>query len=203
MNQSGGGARWYLSSCSIKGRRGYGILVSHLLFVDGMLNRSVKSEIFRGKVENMEALALEFGCKVGGFQLLTWGFLWVCNTSPWLFGIGRVLERKPHLVKWDTVSSDKRKGDLGVRRLSTLNRALSCNERGVWCRILEGNQEGRVSLQYKVVFSMEDGRRVKFWKGKWCGNFALCDSFPFVCHIVGLIERGRVWSLRCSRPFND
>ena len=37
---------------------------------------------------------------------------------------GGALERKPHLVKWDTVYSDKRKGGLGVRRLSTLYRAL-------------------------------------------------------------------------------
>ena len=37
---------------------------------------------------------------------------------------GGALERKPHLVNWDTVCLDKRKGGLGVRRLSTLNRAF-------------------------------------------------------------------------------
>ena len=42
-----------------------------------------------------------------------------------LWGEG-ALERKPHLVKRDTVCLDKRKGGLGVRRLSTLNRALLC-----------------------------------------------------------------------------
>ena len=36
------------------------------------------------------------------------------------------LERKPHLVKWDSVCLDKRKNGLGVRCLSTLNRALLC-----------------------------------------------------------------------------
>ena len=39
---------------------------------------------------------------------------------------GGALERKPHLVKWVTICSDKRKGGLGVRCLSTLNRALLC-----------------------------------------------------------------------------
>ena len=39
---------------------------------------------------------------------------------------GGALERKPHLVKWDAVCLDKRKGGLGVRCLSTLNRALLC-----------------------------------------------------------------------------
>ena len=157
------------------------------------------------------------------------------------------MEKKPHLVKWDTVYSDKRKGGLGVRRLFTLNRALLCkwnwrfaNERetfwkhvisnkfgeeeGEWCtrEVREGfgvgfwkeiKKEGSF-LQYKVVFSMEDDRRVKFWKGKWCGNFALCDSFPFLYAIVTskeawLVElwdssrEEGVWSLRYSRPFND
>ena len=36
------------------------------------------------------------------------------------------LEKKPHLVKWSIVCSNKKKGGLGVRRLSTLNKALLC-----------------------------------------------------------------------------
>ena len=34
------------------------------------------------------------------------------------------LELKIYLVQWDTVFLDKRKGGLGVKRLSTLNKAL-------------------------------------------------------------------------------
>ena len=34
------------------------------------------------------------------------------------------------------------------------------------------------SLMFKnITFSMGDGRRVRFWKDKWCGNNTLCDSF--------------------------
>ena len=40
-----------------------------------------------------------------------------------LWGGGK-LEKKPHLVKWSIVCSNKRKGGLGVRCLSKLNRAL-------------------------------------------------------------------------------
>lgn len=29
-----------------------------------------------------------------------------------------------------------------------------------------------------IVFSMDNGRRVRFWKDKWCADEALCDSFP-------------------------
>ena len=42
-----------------------------------------------------------------------------------LWGGGK-LEKKPHLVKRSIVCSDKRKGDLGVRCLSKLDRALLC-----------------------------------------------------------------------------
>ena len=40
---------------------------------------------------------------------------------------GGALERKSHLIKWAIVCSDKKKGGLGVRRLSILNRVLLCN----------------------------------------------------------------------------
>ena len=36
------------------------------------------------------------------------------------------LDGKPHLVKWAVVCSNKSKGGLGVKCLSTLNRALLC-----------------------------------------------------------------------------
>ena len=83
----------FLSGCRIKGRRGDGALVSHLLFVDdtlvfcdssqdqmtylswllmwfeallGLRINLDKSEILPvGRVENLELLALKVGCKVG------------------------------------------------------------------------------------------------------------------------------------------
>ena len=39
---------------------------------------------------------------------------------------GGALERKPHLVEWFIICSDKRKGGLGVRNLPLLNKALLC-----------------------------------------------------------------------------
>ena len=39
---------------------------------------------------------------------------------------GGALERKPHLVRWGLVCLDKSKGGLGVKCLSTLNKALLC-----------------------------------------------------------------------------
>ena len=42
-----------------------------------------------------------------------------------LWGGGN-LKRKPHLVNWNTVYSEKKIGGLGVRSLSKLNQALLC-----------------------------------------------------------------------------
>ena len=142
---------------------------------------------------------------------------------------------------------DKRKGGLGVRRLSTLNSALLCkwnwrfaNEReNLWRHVIsrkfgeeergwftrevregfgvgfweEIRKEGAI-LQNRVVFFVGNGRSVKFWNDIWCGNFALCNSFPSLyafasskeARVVELWdpsgEEG-VWSPSFSRPFND
>ncbi|RVX22609.1 putative ribonuclease H protein [Vitis vinifera] len=68
---------------------------------------------------------------------------------------GRKLEKKSHLVKRSIVYSDETKGGLGVRCLSKLNKALLGN-----------------------------GRRVRFWKDRWCGDEALSISFPSLYALV-------------------
>ena len=127
---------------------------------------------------------------------------------------GGGLEKKPHLVKWEVVCFDERKGGLGVRNLSNLNRALLGNwswcfaeekgtlwkqvisrtygveERG-WCtrEVREGYGVGfwkeiRKELplmRSNFVFSVGDGRRVRFWEDTWCGDNNLsCSFLPFV-----------------------
>ena len=83
---------------------------------------------------------------------------------------GEALEKKSHRVKWDTVCSDKRKGGLGVRRLSTLNKTLLCkwnwrftNEREtLWKHVINrqfGEKEGGWSPR-----EVREGFRVGFWK---------------------------------------
>ena len=54
------------------------------------------------------------------------------------------MERKPHLVNWDTVCLDKRKGGLGVRRLSTLNRPFFAS--GIGVLRMKGRTFGGMSL---------------------------------------------------------
>ncbi|RVX05637.1 hypothetical protein CK203_027242 [Vitis vinifera] len=45
---------------------------------------------------------------------------------------------------------------------------------GLWKEI---RKEGSL-LSNNIVFSVGNGRKVRFWKDIWCGDEALCDSFP-------------------------
>ncbi|KAJ9703718.1 hypothetical protein PVL29_005138 [Vitis rotundifolia] len=58
---------------------------------------------------------------------------------------GGSLERKAHVVKWELVCGDKKKGGLGLRKLTCLNRALlgkwiwrfACAKEDLWKKVLE------------------------------------------------------------------
>ncbi|RVW13059.1 hypothetical protein CK203_101931 [Vitis vinifera] len=69
----------------------------------------------------------------------------------------------------------------------------------------------RVGILEKLGRASEN---VKFWKDNWCGNFALCNSFPSLYAFASykeawLVElwdpsgEEGVWSPKFSRPFND
>ena len=51
---------------------------------------------------------------------------------------------------------------------------------GLWKEI---RKEGSL-LSNNIVFSMGNGRKVRFWKDIWCGDEALCDSFPSLFDLV-------------------
>ncbi|KAL6343127.1 hypothetical protein AAG906_019670 [Vitis piasezkii] len=124
---------------------------------------------------------------------------------------GENLERKPHLVRWEVVCLSKKKGGLGVKNLSILNKALLAkwnwrfaNEReALWNQVIRGkygeerggwsSREVREAhglglwkgirmnwelVSNRLVFIVGNGRRVRFWRDKWCGDSPLCSSFP-------------------------
>ncbi|KAJ9678729.1 hypothetical protein PVL29_020805 [Vitis rotundifolia] len=127
-----------------------------------------------------------------------------------LWGGGN-LERKPHLVRWEMVCLSKKKGGLGVKCLSILNKALLskwnwryANEKeALWNQVIRGkygeNRGGWCSREVREVhgvglwkgirmdwelvdtqisFSVGNGRRVSFWRDRWCGDSPLCETFP-------------------------
>ena len=65
-----------------------------------------------------------------------------------------------------------------------------------------------------VVLSMGNGRRLRFWKDIWCGEEALCDSFPSLyalsdnkeALVADMWDSSREeggWIPRFIRSFND
>ena len=80
--------------------------------------------------------------------------------------------------------------------------------------VLEGIRMEGSLLQNKIVFSIGDGRKLRFWKDKWYGNDVLYDSFPSMYALVASKEAWLVelwdsmgeegsWNPKFSRPFND
>ncbi|RVW15967.1 mRNA-capping enzyme [Vitis vinifera] len=205
----------------IRGRGGSGIQVSHLPFADdtlvfcedsreqmaflswllmwfeaifGLSINLNKSEILPvGRVENVEVLASELGCKVGSLPSTYLGLplgaphksvaVWdgveermrVVRLRPekiqrdFLWGVG-ALEKRPHLVKWTVVCSHKKKGGLGIRNLSILNRALLCKwslrfavERESFWKLIISRKFGEESGGWNSR-EVREGYGVGFWK---------------------------------------
>ncbi|RVW62551.1 putative ribonuclease H protein [Vitis vinifera] len=318
----------YLSGCRVKGRSEEGALISHLLFADdtlvfckpsqdhlthlswllmwfeaasGLRINLDKSELIPvGRVENMDDLAWEFGCKVGSFPSTYLGMplgasfkstsvwdgvedrfrkrlgMWkrqylskggratlirstlsnlpiylmslLCLPSvvrrrlekiqrDFLWGGGN-LERKPHLVRWEVVCLSKKKGGLGVKNLSILNKALLAkwnwrfaNEReALWNQVIRGkygeerggwsSREVREAhglglwkgirmnwelVSNRLVFIVGNGRRVRFWRDKWCGDSPLCSSFPSLFALTNDKEESvaNVWDSLAEGGWGD
>ena len=69
-------------------------------------------------------------------------------------------------------------------------------------------------MKNNFVFSIGDGRRVRFWEDGWCGDEALSHSFPslyalvtskeaWVAEVWDATGEDRGWNPRFSRRFND
>ena len=143
--------------------------------------------------------------------------------------------------------TDKRKGGLGIKSFSKMNKALLCkwswrfaNDRNsLWRKVicskfgetnggwhtcdLGGNygislwneiRKEWPSFSQNVVFSLGDGRRIKFWKDVWCGEEALCSIYPLLFNlalnkeamVTDIWDSSRgvgCWSLTFLRPLKD
>ncbi|KAJ9676777.1 hypothetical protein PVL29_022006 [Vitis rotundifolia] len=163
-----------------------------------------------------------------------------------LWGGGAIVPR-PHLVRWNLVCMEKRKGGLGVRNLALMNKALLSKwnwrfandreafwkkvisqkygvEEGDWCTRAVSERYGVglwkairnewLFLKSRLAYQVGNGRRVKFWKDKWCSDEPLCESFPslysisltkdaWVSEVWNSESDGEGWTPLFSRAFND
>ncbi|RVX22063.1 putative ribonuclease H protein [Vitis vinifera] len=132
---------------------------------------------------------------------------------------GGSLERKPHLVRWKVVCLSKKKGGLGIKCLSILNKrglVHSGSERAYGVGLWKGIRMDWDLVGARTSFSVGNGRRVRFWRDRWCGDALLCESFPslFALSIEKeawvadvwdpLVQGGRGgWNPCFSRALND
>ena len=83
-------------------------------------------------------------------------------------------EPKLHLVSWAQVCKSLQVGGLGIRRLRSFNSALLGKLLvSLWRHIMSG----WMSFSKLLLYDVEDGTRVKFWKHVWCGDRTLQEAF--------------------------
>ncbi|KAJ9680532.1 hypothetical protein PVL29_019761 [Vitis rotundifolia] len=109
---------------------------------------------------------------------------------------GGALEKKPHLIKWGIVCSHKKKGGLGIRDLTTLNRALLCKwswrfavERDSYWKLIIGTKFGVVRGGWSTCGGRE-GFGVGLWKEISKEGLLLLNNVSFS---VGDGKRVRFW----------
>ncbi|RVW88799.1 hypothetical protein CK203_034657 [Vitis vinifera] len=179
--------RGFLLSCRVKGKSGEGVQISHLLFADDTLvfcqaNQDQmtylswllmwfevvselrinleKSELIPvDSVVNIDDLAMNFGCRVGSLPSTYLGL-----------PLGASIKS---VIVWDGVKKRfrKKKGGLGIKCLSTHNKALLCkwnspfaNKReALWNQVIRGRYReergGWCSREVRGVYG------VGLWKG--------------------------------------
>ncbi|KAJ9696951.1 hypothetical protein PVL29_008942 [Vitis rotundifolia] len=88
--------------------------------------------------------------------------------------------------------------------------AIGRNGVGLWKAI---RKKGRL-LDGKLDYQVGNGKRVKFWKDKWCEDGPLCESFPslfsisltknaWVSEVWNPVSDGDGWTPLFTRAFND
>ncbi|RVW94296.1 putative ribonuclease H protein [Vitis vinifera] len=202
----------YLSGCSIRGREGAEIRVSHLLFADDTLDAqeaSLMEEAIHfqgGRITLIRSTLASIPTYLMSLMRVGWGL----ETS--LFSIGPFcangvgglpVERDSY---WKLIIGTK----FGVGSGGW----CTCGGREGYGWALERNQQGRVVVAQQCFFFGGDGKRVRFWKDKWCGNTPLCEAYPSLFDLAVSKDAkvadcwdsmGEVggWNPHFLRPFND
>ncbi|RVW84958.1 hypothetical protein CK203_039556 [Vitis vinifera] len=241
----------YLSGWKVSGGRGEGMHISHLLFADdtlvfceessdemtylswllmwfeacsGLRINLEKSEMIPvGRVLNIEGLALELGCKVGGIpssylgmplgaafnslamwdgveerfrrRLVMWKRQYISKGGRLTLIRSTMSTHKPYLVRWNLVCLEKRKGGLGVRNLSLMNNALLCKWNWRFANEREALWRSVISLKYGVE------------EGGWCTRDVMGRNGVGLWKAIrkkwGLLDGRNAWVSEVWNPIGD
>ncbi|RVX07973.1 putative ribonuclease H protein [Vitis vinifera] len=150
-----------------------------------------------GRVENVDDLAWEFGCRMGSLPTTYLGMplgvpfksITVWDGVEERFQISQTeirknpkglplgwgnSERKPHLVRWELVCLSKKNGGLGVKCLSILNKALLAK----WDWRFANEREALWNQVIRGSMEKIEGEEGEILEDRWCGDSPLCMSFP-------------------------
>ncbi|RVW80668.1 Transposon TX1 uncharacterized 149 kDa protein [Vitis vinifera] len=201
--------------------------------VRGLKVNLEKSELIPvGMVTDIEDLALELGCKVGGLpsrylglplgapfksEVVESGLLG--KEERWFGGKNLALMNKALLGKWNW--------RFAIEREVLWKKVISHKygvEEGGWCTRAERGRHGVglwkairkewLGMYSSLAFRVGNGRRVRFWKDKWCGDEPLYESFPSLFAISQAKDAwvsdvwnpdgvGDGWTPLFSRALND
>jgi hypothetical protein len=117
-------------------------------------------------------------------------------------------KKKYRLAKWDILCQPKDMGGLGIKNIDTQNKCLLSkwlfkliNEEGLWQEVIRkkylcnksigqvrrkpgdshfwtGLMKVRDMFLERGVFSVNNGRDIRFWEDRWLGNCTLQQRFP-------------------------
>jgi hypothetical protein len=123
-------------------------------------------------------------------------------------------KKKYRLAKWDILCQPKDMGGLGIKNIDTQNKCLLSkwlfkliNEEGLWQGVIRkkylynksigqvrrkpgdshfwtGLMKVRDMFLERGVFSVNNGRDIRFWEDRWLGNCTLLQRFPSLYNLV-------------------
>ncbi|RVW12719.1 putative ribonuclease H protein [Vitis vinifera] len=171
--------------------------------ISGLKVNRDKSEVIPvGRIKSLEDVVSMMGCRVRklptSYLGLPLGAFFkssrVCARlekiqRDFLWG-GSALEKKPHLVNWSLVYTDKKEGGLGIRRLVALNKALL----GKWSWRFAIERESFWKQVIINKFGLEKGGWCSSSKERlWCGVWkAIRKEWEGIrCRSHFIVENGR------------
>ncbi|RVX10846.1 hypothetical protein CK203_018175 [Vitis vinifera] len=190
----------FISGCSLRGREGMQMNVSHLLFVDGTIIFCEASEVIPvGEVEDIDELVVELGCRVGSLPTVYLGLPLGANhkaSSMWDGVEERMRRRLTKCLEWG-LEGDFEGDELVLDNIGYLpwrsKRNVTVNEmwdsslgQGGWnIRFSRDSNDWKLDAIGELFHMLRDLRISSeedsvIWKGGGHGSFQIRDAYKLL-----------------------